>query len=158
MLTLAIVPTIHHHRHVGLLSRPCPAAARAPVQASPNVSVRRVRLHGGGGSGQREVEGAAPAERRVDPDSSPMVLNDSFCDVKPQARALATLVLRLMPVAIEDTRDLIGRNPWSVVADGDAHHRAPGLAHDTNLAARGRELDGVADEVRQHLHDALAIA
>jgi len=58
------------------------------------------------------------------------------------------------PVAREDVGQLLGRDAGAVVGDGELHGVAGEPASHLDCAAGGRELDRVAEEVRDHLADA----
>src|SRR5207247_9214652 len=59
---------------------------------------------------------------------------------------------------LEDELLLLARNPRPVVADGDDDGAVLGRRGGLQLAARARVLDGVVDQVREHLTETFAVA
>src|SRR5690606_3108163 len=106
---------------------------------------------------QREDEGRAAAELALDGDAPAVGLDDALGDGQPKPEADVARLLRA-PEAIEDVRERVRRDAGPLVLhrEADAAPRARGRDHDAP-AGRG-ELQRVADEVREHLHDPLAIA
>jgi hypothetical protein len=84
-------------------------------------------------------------------------LDDAFGDVEAKARVGAGAAAA-RPVAVEDAGDGLDGDARAVVGDeeGDLVDGARGA--EDELAALGGELDGVADEVREDLLDAVTIA
>jgi hypothetical protein len=62
-----------------------------------------------------------------------------------------------LPEALEDQAQLVGGDAWTGVDHGEAHVLLDRFDQDVNASALLRELDGVADQVRQDLQDALVI-
>src|SRR5262245_27120654 len=88
-----------------------------------------------------------------------MHLHDLFGDGKPEARAALGLgkgAVDLMEL-IEYARLLLLRDPWPRVRHADGEVTVDRLRRDAYLASVG-ELDGVADEVEEHLGEALFVA
>src|SRR5512147_81035 len=94
--------------------------------------------------------------RGLDPDLSPVAVDDASRDVKPETDAPPSAVPSL-PVAIEDMEGVGLGNSWTRVCDLESRSRARLQNANVDRAVRRRELHGVADEIRKHLDDALPI-
>src|SRR5579885_106034 len=103
---------------------------------------------------QREPERAAFADGAVHRDRPAHLVNDGFRDEQAQAHspeaAGADRGLALVEAA-EDAGLLVLRDADAPIPNGHLGIFAVPLHPDLNLAAIGRVLDGVADEVAQHL-------
>src|SRR5262245_61850871 len=96
---------------------------------------------------------------RFNPNASPVHLNDLFGDGKTNAGSalgLGTGVVDLVEL-LEYPGLLLDGYSRTRVAHTDGEVTIHGLGRDTHLTGIG-ELDGVADEVEQHLGEALLVA
>lgn len=85
-----------------------------------------------------------------------MRLDELLADVEPEPEALA-VSRDTLPVPLEHVRELIRRDSGSGVAHGEANAGSTSRGTQSDPPAFGRELDGVGDEIRQHLEHALAV-
>src|SRR5262249_36545843 len=78
------------------------------------------------------------------------------CDVEPESQS-SVMADRCDPLeARKDALQILGRDPWSAIADLDACALAVGFDGDVDGSA-GAELDRVVHEVRHHLLEAYAV-
>src|SRR5690606_33282866 len=117
--------------------------------ASRPASASSTRRHG-------HEEPRAAALLALDPDAAAVRLDDALGDGEAEADAAAARVAGL-PEAVEEVRELIGRDAGPGVADLEAHLVAIAFDVDAHAPAFGRELDGVADEVAERLEQAVAV-
>src|SRR5207247_325677 len=89
---------------------------------------------------QREPEGAATAQRALDPQPSAVQLDEAPRQGQPEAGALgAGARIEL----VEDQLLVVRRDAGARVADGDLDGAVPLAGADLDAPAGGRELDGV---------------
>src|SRR5262249_53194494 len=107
---------------------------------------------------QLHLEGRALAERRLHPDAAAVHLDNLLGDSKTEARAALRLRKRAVDLVelLEDARLLRRRNTGTRVSDADGEVPIDGLGGHTHLADVG-ELDSIADEVEEHLRQALLV-
>src|SRR5512147_71630 len=86
-----------------------------------------------------------------------MPFYDAFGDVKAEARSLTTAGISL-PETIEDPRQVLGRDAGPGIADLDSRVEAGFHRANRDASPLGRELQRVADEVREDLPDSFGIA
>jgi hypothetical protein len=81
-----------------------------------------------------------------------MELHDLSGDIEAQPEpAVVTGTMGLVE-SLEDPRTVLNRNPDAMIQDGDAQNRAADcLDRHRDLSSRWTELDGVVDQVVQHL-------
>ena len=108
------------------------------------------------GRGKGEIERRADAHFAFYPNPPFMRLDDPLHDLESEASAAAPGFLRL-PYAIEDVRHLLGVDPVARVLYPEQHfpivQRRPGR----DSASRLGEFGGVADQVLEHLENAIPI-
>src|SRR5437763_2472190 len=105
---------------------------------------------------QREVERRPLSRLALRPDLSAVRLDDALGDRQAEARAEARGALRL-PVGVEDVLQILVRDARAGVADDEEHLAVVARGAAGDAAARRRELHRVADEIREHLRDAVVI-
>src|SRR5262249_27357562 len=96
---------------------------------------------------------------RFDPDATTMHLDDLLGDGEAQTGAALGLgkgAVDLMEL-FEDTRLLLGRDTRTRIGHSNIEVPIYGLGRDPHLSGI-RELDRVADEVEEHLGEALLVA
>jgi len=76
--------------------------------------------------------------------------------VRGEALSFLSIAVRLVE-AVEEHRQLLGGNAVAGVDDAEAHELAVALGGAVDRAAFGRELEGVAQEIAQHLEHAARI-
>ena len=109
--------------------------------------------------GELHLKRRSFARRRHHPDPAPVHLDDLLGDGKTKARAalgLSVGAVHLMEL-LEDACLVFFGNARPRVGDADVEAAIDRLGDHAHLAGV-RELDGVADEVEQHLGEALLIA
>src|SRR5689334_25116858 len=106
----------------------------------------------------KEVELRAASGNGLGPDLARVEVDDLLADgeAEPSALDLLGLGVRELIEDAEELRELLRRHPDALVDHGDLHASADEFRADDD-AALGRVLDGVVDEVREHLHDAVAV-
>src|SRR5690606_10725812 len=109
------------------------------------------------GNGQPEQEGSAASGFALDVDPSAVCFGDAAGDGESQTGAAAAVSLGV-PETVEDVRQIL--DGYSRPLDADANHaRAiPPLGRHLDRATLRRELHRIADEVRQRLQNAEAVA
>ena len=85
-----------------------------------------------------------------------MRLHDSPRDVEPEARSLSFRSLG-SPIAIEYVRQMFGSDPASGIRNRDREHSVAGPRAKCDGAALRGELDRVAEQVREHLRNAVRV-
>ena len=88
-----------------------------------------------------------------------MRADNCFGDVKSESPALAvgrTCLVRLVE-AVEQQRKLLRRYGLTGIADAKARLLPVLLEHQSEAAAHGAELDGVIQQVIDHLRDGVAV-
>src|SRR5690606_1448740 len=89
-------------------------------------------------------------------------LDDAAADREPEAQPAGLAALVGLDVRLEDALAVARIDPGPTVADRDLHHAPPALLDGTRAdlerAARGRELERVAEQVHEHLLHARRIA
>src|SRR5262245_60503893 len=110
-------------------------------------------------SRQLHLEGRALAECRLHPNAAAMHLDDLLGDGEPEARATLGLGKRAVDLVelIKNAGLLLLRDSWPRVRHADGEMPICRRRGDTDLAGVG-ELNGVANEVEQHLREALFVA
>ncbi len=106
---------------------------------------------------EREVEGASGHERAVDVDGSAHQLHQVLADREAETRAAEAARHRVVALAkrLEQLLELLLAHADAGIADRERHLHALGMRRAERRLhehlARGRELDGVACDVDQHL-------
>ena len=85
-----------------------------------------------------------------------MRLNDALGDIQPQPAA-GGVVFSLGPIAIEHMGQIVRRNALTGVAHRKYNLLAGAHGADADVALARSELDRIADQVRQHLEQALRV-
>ena len=133
------------HRHVD---------AVAPAQAlRGRLTAVLLRL---GRARQREPEDGAVAGLALDADAAAVRRHDLLADVQAEARAARRRVGRAVE-ALEQARQVLGRDARPAVAHLEADAVALGGGAHVDAAVRRRVTDRVGEEVRQHQSDAVGI-
>src|SRR5215831_4680143 len=116
-------------------------------------------LAGLGARGKLHTERRALAYRRFDPDAPAVHLNDLLGDGEAEAGASLGLGKGAVDLVelLKDPRPLVLGNTWPRIGHCDAEVTVDRLGSYTHLTSVG-ELDGIADEVEQHLRETLLIA
>src|SRR5262245_27429377 len=111
-----------------------------------------------GACGKLHLEGRALAQRRLHPDATTMHLDDLFGDRKPESNATSRLGERAVDLMelLENANLLLFGNAWPGIGHADVEVAVDRLGTHTHLADVC-ELDGVPNEVEEHLSDALLI-
>src|SRR5690606_9860560 len=78
--------------------------------------------------------------------------DDSFRQGKPETGAALLAAVR-PPESIEDLREMLRIDAWTVVGYGDSHAVPMPIDGDVDTPAGFDESQRIADQVRQHLHD-----
>ena len=88
-----------------------------------------------------------------------MHLHDLLGDREPEPSATSGLGQRAVDLMelLENARALLLRDAWASIRNADVEVTVHGFGGDAHLARVG-ELDSVADEIEQHLGEALLIA
>src|SRR5438874_7819265 len=109
--------------------------------------------------GYRNGESAALVQFTVDLDRSAMRLSDPVHKAQPQAESPLDIYVGAgyLVEAVEDVREMLGRDAAAVVLDDQFHTVRIGPKRDANFTARRSKLDGVRDQVRNHALDLDAI-
>src|SRR3954447_10585904 len=97
----------------------------------------------------REEESSPSTQRAFDPDASTLSFDDPLGDIESQARCVSGRWLRL-PIALEDMRDMVGRDAGACVRHGDQQLSSAALRPNRDGFPFGAELERIADEVREH--------
>src|SRR5690606_6034933 len=105
---------------------------------------------------QQEPEGAAFAHPAVDADRAAVGLHDTLGDGEAEARAALLATVRA-PEALEYAVQVLRVDAGTGVGDRDANPALRRRRGNLDAAARGYELERVAEQVREHLEDAPAI-
>src|SRR5512144_1865519 len=107
-------------------------------------------------SGQFDGKCRADPHLALDPDLPLVVFNDAVAYRKSQARPPLALGAEK---GIEDVRKVLGRDPPSRVNDRYLHGlpALPGPRGDEKPSARGHGLDGIRDQVDEHLLDLVLV-
>src|SRR5262249_10063115 len=108
---------------------------------------------------QLHLEGRALAERRLHPNAAAVHFDDLLGDGEAKAGAALGLGVRAVDLMelVEDPVLLIKRYAGTGVGYRDGETGVPGARGDAPFADVG-ELDGVANEVEQHLREALFVS
>ena len=104
------------------------------------------------------MEGRALTQGRLDPDAATVHLHDLLGDGESEAGAALGLskgAVDLMEL-LEDARPLVLGNAGPRIGHADVEVAVDGLGSHADLASVG-ELDGVANEIEQHLREALFV-
>ena len=103
-------------------------------------------------AGDGEAEGATLAQPAIDPQAAAMQLDQAFADRQSQPRAADRLPVCAFHLAemVKDTRQVLSGNADARIADADQHVAILGPDGNGNAAVVG-ELDGIADDIPQHL-------
>src|SRR5204862_4606115 len=107
------------------------------------------------GRGQREEEARADADLALGPDPALVRLDDAARDRQAESGAAVGRLLA-PPVALEQQRQLRRVDAGSAVAD-EEHDRVTVVRADRDPSLLGRDLERVADQIRQDLEAALGI-
>src|SRR5512146_2310601 len=107
-------------------------------------------------TGQFDGKRRADPHLALDPDLALVVLDDAVAYRKSQARPPLALGAEK---GIEDVRQVLGRNPPSRVNDRDLHGlpTLPGPRGDEKPSTGGHGLDGIRDQVDEHLLDLVLV-
>ena len=109
--------------------------------------------------GEPHVEGRAMAKGRHDPDAATVHLDDLSGDGKPEpgpALGLGVGAVHLVEL-LEDAHLMLFGDARARIHDADGEVAMRGFGANTHFASVG-ELDGVADQVKENLCQALLIA
>src|SRR5262249_35596626 len=107
---------------------------------------------------QREVEPASGTDSAFGPDASAVRLHDRLGDRQAEPDpTLAVVAAPALPVAIEDMSERGGWDPGARVLDHEPGLSVARLHAPPEGPARGRELDGIADQVGQDLPHPVAV-
>src|SRR6266540_2268810 len=134
---------------------------RAQIVAVPcGMVLRRADRLGHTGNREVEPERRAAAEVRGDLDLTAHSSHELAADVEAEAGAAdAARQIRIEPVELlEDPLVLVDGDPEPFVLDREADPVVVPLESNVDPAAARGVLDGVLDEIRQHLADLLAVA
>ena len=98
-------------------------------------------------------------QRRFNPDATTVHLDDLLGDGEAEAGPALGLGVGVVDLVelLEDAVQLLRRYPWTRVGHGNGEVAVHGRRGDAHFASVG-ELDGVADEVEEHLGEALLVA
>src|SRR4051812_8674742 len=109
---------------------------------------------------QGEAEPRTDVELALHPDPAAVPLDDGLGDRQPEAGAaeLAAVGVLHLVEAFEDRRELVLRDAASLVLDHDQDLVLTGYGADADGAAGLGELQGVAEQVDQCLHDPVGVA
>ena len=110
----------------------------------------------GEGFGNRERESGSLIQCAFDPDSSPVSLDDAFGNWKPESGAL-TPSSGCLPKSVKDTGQVLGRDTRARIHNSEDDLVIPRGRTDRDTTTRLRELDRVADQVLEHLKEAVPI-
>src|SRR6266481_4663859 len=135
-----------------------PADGLAIEPAARRLGQDRVRVSRG--EGKVDGEGGSVAlARALGIDVPAVQLDDVSHDGEPEPEAAVSAADRCLALseAVEDERKELVANALARVADRDPRHRVAALEPDVDAAARRRELDGVGEEVPDHLLQATGI-
>ena len=119
------------------------------VQFTADVSLPKTERPESGAR-KRDEERAAASDVALHPDLAAMRIDDALRDVEPKTEPLPIGDVHAVET-LEDARELLLGNPASRVAHGDAASVVQRRQLDHDGAARLRELDGVTQQVREHL-------
>src|SRR5688572_24462232 len=109
-----------------------------------------------GRRGQGERELAAHPDPALDPDPSAMSVDDASGDVEAEPDA-ASIVPADLVEPLEDGFQLVARDAHARIRDRETEVLRGPLDANEDLAACRGELDGVAEQVDEHLEDARGI-
>src|SRR5262245_41028528 len=112
-----------------------------------------------GARGDLHLKGRSFARCRHHPDAAAVHLHDLLGDGEAEARAALGLGERAVDLGelIEDLMLLVERYAGAGVRHRDGEMAVPRARGDADLAGVG-ELDGIANEIEQHLREALFVA
>src|SRR5262249_29408987 len=112
-----------------------------------------------GTNGELHLKRRAFAQRRLHPDAPTVHLDDLLGDSEAKARATLGLGNRAIDLVelIENPILLIEGYAWTCICDRNGKVAIPRARGDAHLAGVG-ELDGVANEIEQHLREALFVS
>src|SRR5215471_15375972 len=119
---------------------------------------RAARLAELGARGQLQLKRRSFARRRLHPDAAAVHLDDLLGDGEAEARAALGLgvgTVDLMEL-LEDAGLVLFGNAWSRIGHADVEVAVDRLCSHAHLAGV-RKLDGIADEIEQHLRKALFV-
>src|SRR5688500_2972274 len=127
---------------------------------APVLARSRVHERGRGHGGEREREHRAAALARLDPDLAALALHDLAADREADARALEGLAVVQALEHLEHALAVLRVDPDAVVGHGDPPLGVVlALRRDPHPRAHaGAELEGVRDQVLQHLHEREPVA
>src|SRR5262249_25323709 len=114
--------------------------------------------------GDAEPEGAPRPERAVDADLAAHQLDEALGDGKPEPGPAVFSAHRAIDLreSLEDERGLLRRDADAGIGDGEFEAQALILAREAGDAEHDapvrRELDGVVEEIEEHLAQAAGIA
>lgn len=108
-----------------------------------------------GGCWHGEVERGAVAGAAVHPDAPAVCLDDGLGDVEAEAHALTPP--GELPEHLEHVRHVLGWNAGAGVPNREAHLALLGRHGELHATPPRRELDGVDEQIRQHLKRSIAL-
>src|SRR5712671_4423226 len=117
---------------------------------------RAIERRSGGAQRQEHPEGGAGARRALHFDAPVVRRDDAVCDREPEAGPTADVLGR--EERLEDASEALRRNARTVVADADARIGVVEARADPDVAAGGRGVAGVRQQVHEHLVHAAGIA
>ena len=105
------------------------------------------------------MEGRSLPKRRPDPDVAAVHLDDQLGDGEPKAGAAFSFRVRAINLMelLEDARLVLCGDAWPRIDHADVEMTVDHLGGHAHLAGVG-ELDGITNEVEEHLGEALLIA
>src|SRR6185369_4186381 len=110
----------------------------------------------GGCLGNRKEEGRATRRSALDPDATAVRLDDAFRDWQPEPSALASCPCGL-PKSVKDMGQVLGSDARARIRNSEDDLVIPRGRADRDTTASLRELDRVADQVLEHLKEAVPI-
>ena len=153
----------HQLARVGLViddedAQPVESDGLAIEPAARRLGRNRVRVRGGEGKVDGE-DGSAALARALSIDVAAVQLDDVSHDGEAEPEPAVSAADRRLALSesVEDERKELAANALARVADRDPRHRVAALEPDIDAAARRRELDGVGEEVPDHLLQAAVI-
>ena len=141
-----------------LQSGPSTLTTLSPINNLSDLGCR-AWLRGGGTHGKLHLECGAFAQGRLDPDTPAVHLHDLLGDGEPEASATLCLGKGAVDLVelLKDARLLLLGDARSGVQHADGELTIDGFCRHAHLASI-RELDGVANEVKENLREALLVA
>ncbi len=101
------------------------------------------------GDGQSEIEGRPFALFALHPEFSAMRFDDTSADEEAEARTRSSLGAR--PVRFENVRLVLSRNAWAGIDDSESRFGRMRLRRYGDDIVRATELDGIAEQIPEHL-------